>query len=49
MYSVYSVTLFIVVINLCLYVGLLQFCGVIFFSLFFLSSSFFVLFYNFNF
>ena len=29
---VYSVTLFIVVINLCLYIGLLQFCGVFLFS-----------------
>ena len=38
---VYSVTLFIVVINLCLYIGLLQFWRVVFFFLF----SFF----NFNF
>ena len=36
---VYSVTLFIVVINLCLYVGLLQFCGI--FLLFFSLFSFF--------
>ena len=36
---VYSVTLFIVVRNLCLYVGLLQFCGVFLFFSFFLSSS----------
>ena len=45
MYIVYSVTLFIVVINLCHYVGLLQFCGVFllfwFVFSFFLSSSFF--------
>ena len=34
---VYSVTLFIVVINLCLYVGLLQFCGVFLFFFFSLS------------
>ena len=48
---VYSVTLSSVVINLCLYVGLLQFCGVFFFFPFFLSSSFFFpfLFYIFNF
>ena len=39
---VYSVTLFIVVINLCLYVGVLQFCGVFLFSFFFL---FFFLFF----
>ena len=38
---VYSVTFSNVIINLCLYIGLLQFCGVFFFSLF----SFF----NFNF
>ena len=46
---VYSVTLFIVVINLCLYVGLLQFYRVP--PPCFLSSSFFIfsLFYNFNF
>ena len=35
----YSVTLSIVVINLCLYIGCLQFCGVFLFSPFFLSSS----------
>ena len=46
---VYSVTLFIV-INLCLYVGFQQFCGVFlfFFSFFFLPFSFFSLLYNFN-
>ena len=33
---VYSVTLFLVVINLCLYFGPLQFCGVFLFSFFFL-------------
>ena len=31
---------FIVAINLCLYIGLLQFCGVFFFSFFFLFFSF---------
>ena len=43
---VYSVKLSIVVINLCLYIGLLQFCGVFLFSFFFffLSSSIFFLF-----
>jgi len=42
---------FIVIINLCLYVGLLQFCGVfLFFFSFFLSSFvFFPIFHNFNF
>ena len=43
---VYSVTLFIVVINLCLYIGLLQFFGVFLFSSSFFSFS---LFYNINF
>ena len=38
----YSVTLFIVVINFCLYVGLLQFCGVCLFLSFF-SFLFFVI------
>ena len=38
---VYSVTLFTVVINLCIYIGLLQFCGVFFFFPFFSSSIFF--------
>ena len=48
---VYSVTLFIVVINLCLYVGLLQFCGVFLFSTLFsfLFHFLFSLFYNFKF
>ena len=36
---IYSVTFFIVVIILCLYTGLLQFCEFSFFFLFFLSSS----------
>ena len=48
---VYSVTLFILVINLCLYTGIFQFCGV-FFYLFFLFSfffNFFPFFYNFIF
>ena len=45
---VYSVTIFIVIIKLCLYVGLLQFCGVfLFFSFFILPFFFFSLFYNF--
>ena len=44
---VYSVTLFVVVINLCLYVGLLQFCGV--FLFFFLFLLPFFLLYDFNF
>ena len=44
---VYSVTLFIVVINFCLYIWVLQFCGVLLFSFFFHFFSF--LFYNFNF
>ena len=38
---VYSIKLYIVVINLCFYIGLLQFCGAFFF---FLSSSIFPLF-----
>jgi len=37
----YSETLFIVVINLCLYIGLLQFCGVFLFSFFFCFFLFF--------
>ena len=37
---VYSVTLVIVVINLCLYTGLLQFCGAYFLFSFYLSPSF---------
>ena len=48
---VYSVTYFIVVINLCLCTGLLQFCGVFLFFFFFFSFllPFFSLsFYNFN-
>ena len=46
---VQSVIFFIVVINLCLYVGLLQFCGVfLFFPFFFFSIFFISLFYNFN-
>ena len=44
---VYSVTLFIVAINLCLYFGHLQFCGVFPF-LFLLLLFFFSLFYNLN-
>ena len=45
---VYSVTLFIVVMDLCLYIGLLQFCGVLPFFLFsfffcFLSFLFFII------
>jgi len=41
---VYSGTLFLVVINLCLYVGLLHFCGVfLFFPFFFLLFSFFII------
>ena len=41
---VYSVTLFIVVINLCLYIGLLQLCGVFLFPpFFFLLPLFFLL------
>ena len=46
---VYSVTLFIVAKNLCLHIGLLQFCGV--FHSFFPFSFFFLffLFYTFNF
>ena len=40
---VYSVTLFIVVINLCLYIGPLQFCGVFpFFFLFFFLLPFLI-------
>ena len=49
---VYSVTFFIVVINLCLYTGLLQFCEFSFFSPFFFLLPFlffFPLFNNFNF
>ena len=47
---VYSVTLFIVVLSLSLYVGLLQSCGVFLFILFsFFLWFFFPLFYNFNF
>ena len=48
---VYSVTLFILVINLCLCPGLLQFCGVFPFSLLFsfLFHFFFSLSYNFCF
>ena len=38
---IYSVTLCIVVINLCFYVGLLQFCGVFLFSSFFFLLPFF--------
>ena len=38
LYWNFPVTFFIVVINLCLYIGLLQFCGVFFF--FFFSSFF---------
>ena len=38
----HSVTLFMVVINLCLYIGLLQFCGVFLFFL----SLFFILIFN---
>ena len=45
---VYSVTLFIVVINLCLYIGLLQLCGVFLFPPFFFLLPFFLLF-SFNF
>ena len=43
---VYSVTLFIVIIKLCLYIGVLQFCGVLLFSFFFhfFFFSFFLLF-----
>ena len=44
---IYSITLSIVVINFCLYIGLLHFCGVFLFSFFF--HFFFSLFYNFNF
>ena len=39
--SVYSVTFFIVVINLCLYTGLLRFCGVFLFFFFFFLLPFF--------
>ena len=47
---IYSVTFSTGVINICLYTGLLQFCGVFLFYIFFLSSSIFSpLFYNFNF
>ena len=46
---VYSVTFFTVVINLCLYVGLLQFCVFLFFPLFSFFFIFFPLFLNFNF
>ena len=47
---VYSVTLSIVVINLCLYIGLLQFSGVFpFFSLFPFFCFFPFLFYNLHF
>ena len=42
---VYSVTLFIVVINLCIYVGLLQFCGVFLFFFFFFLLPFFLFFF----
>ena len=42
---VYSVTLFIVAIHLCLYIGLLQFSGVFLFFSFFVSSSIFLLFF----
>jgi len=45
---VYSVTLFIVVINLFLYVGLLQYMEVSFSFFFFPSLFFFSLFYNFS-
>ena len=39
--AAYSVTVFIVAINLCIYIGLLQFCGVfLFFPLFFLLPFF---------
>ena len=38
---VYSVTLFTVVINLCLYIRLFQFCGVFLFFFFLSSSRFF--------
>ena len=43
---VYSVTLFIAVINLCLYIGFLQFCGAFPFFFLFLSSLclFFIIF-----
>ena len=49
---VYSVTLFIVVINLCLYIWPLQFCGVFLFffllpSLFFFFPLFIILIFNF--
>ena len=40
---VYSVTLFLVVMNLCICFGLLQFCGVFLYLSFFLSSSLFFL------
>ena len=46
---VYSVTLSTVVINLCLYVGLLQFCGVFIFSPLFSFFFFFFITLMFNF
>ena len=46
---VYSVTLSAVVINLCLYVGLLQFCGVFIFSPLFSFFFFFFITLMFNF
>ena len=46
---VQSVTLFIVVINLCLYTGLLQFCEVFIFSPFFFFPFLFFITFIFNF
>jgi len=40
---VYSITLFIVVINLCLYVELLQFCELFLFFFFFFFRLFFII------